>query len=87
LIFCIFSLVFDFSGLTADRVDCSGSTTRNIPFSANETSKNVTACRVVDDREVEGDETFRVNISGVAPSIVNASRNSKTIKLISNDGK
>jgi hypothetical protein len=76
----------DFSN-NASSQDCTGSITRNIEFSPNEISRNVTVCTVVDDKLVESDETFKVKISGVGRSTVEAGKSERTIKVISDDGK
>ncbi|KAK3731643.1 hypothetical protein QZH41_019762, partial [Actinostola sp. cb2023] len=72
--------------VSATSADCMGSYTRSIEFKVNETSRNVTACTVVNDRTVENDKTFRVGLFGVN-SNVRPRKSEITVTIRSDDGE
>ena len=72
--------------MSATSADCMGSHTRSIEFKVNETSRNVTACTVVNDRTVENDKIFRVRLFGVN-SNVRPRKSEITVTIRSDDGE
>ena len=76
----------EFSG-NAVSADCTGTSPRDIVFASNEATKTVTACTIIDDKEVESDEIFKIKIEGVRSSNVRNGSSEKTVTIISDDGK